>query len=157
MLDKNKEFFRVKGLFRVVDFLSILTFIFLWLKFSGHYDGQASTIIVVVFWTCLREYVNVNSAKRQLKIPKTGRNGGWWVIIWYLFAVLIGLFSFLNPGKYHLPTAELIAGLTFVTGEYIRSRKLRGVQLPETTASFPGSTNVIIVSPSMILQFFQKE
>jgi len=147
---------KITGYFKVVDLLSVLTFIFIWLKSSGYYNGQASTIIVVVLWTCLREYVNVNSAKRHLKVVKTGRNGGWWVIFWYLFAGFILFSNFLNPGEYNIPTSELVAGLAFVTGEYIRSKKLKGMQLPGTTDTSPTPTNFII-SSCLIFQIFQEK
>ncbi|MDD5291387.1 MAG: hypothetical protein PHZ04_04755 [Patescibacteria group bacterium] len=151
-------FTKYKGYFKVVDLLSVLTFIFLWLKSNGYFDGQASTITLVVFWTCLREYVSVNGAERQLKIPRKGRNGGWWVIIWYLFAVLIVVFNFLNPDKYNIPASELIAGLTFVTEEYIRSIKLRKMQISGNAVSSPSADAIVIsISPSIFIQLFHKE
>ena len=142
----------IKRHFRIIDFLSALTLVFIWLKSSGYYNGQASTIIVVVFWTLLREYVSVNSAQRHLKVVKTGRNGGYWVIIWYLFAGVVLYFNFINPSKYNFPGAELTAGLIGVTEEYIRSKVLRGRQGTKGESEIFPSNLIIIPSLSVVIK-----
>ncbi|MFA4833779.1 MAG: hypothetical protein WC619_02935 [Patescibacteria group bacterium] len=151
MLDKNKRFFRM------IDVWSISTLIFLWLKFNCYINDPASGILVVVFIGFLREYVTANNAKRQLNIPTMNRPGGWWVVIWWLFGTLILYFDFSNPGRYHLPVSELTAVLGFVTEEYIRSRMLRKVQPSEDVISSSGPTNIVIVYPPIIFNFFVKK